>query len=385
MKDDRKLALTKLINETGMQVCSAKDFKTENCIAFPVADLAAVGGVFSGIAAGLSSLPTAAKATEKLYRASFPVAGKLAKAKDGSGFLGTIINKKGLAGQARFHEVKDVASATASVSTIFIAMAIMAINASLKEVAKGQTAILDFLETDKQTKLRGDLDILNGIMSDYGYNWDNKQFLSNREMQVLDIKRSSEQNILFYREMTDKAFGKDKFVSLDAKKRLNDAHNKLTYYKLAIYLFAYSTFLEVMLLGNFDEKYLEAAREKIRLYSEEYQKFYDATLKNVEKLSSASIQSRALQGVSAASNFMGKQIGKIKDEKNKIKVDDKLLTLSDKLNKFGNESAEKTKGSFASDEDSGIKLFSDRIALVGRLHNEPIEIATDGEMVYLPE
>ena len=90
------------------------------------------------------------------------------------------LNKKGIAGQARFHEVQGAARNASTISMMFMALAIMAVNKSLKEVAQNQKAILTFLEVDKQTKLKGDLIVLSDILADYHLNWDNRQYCSSR-------------------------------------------------------------------------------------------------------------------------------------------------------------------------------------------------------------
>jgi len=364
-----------------------KDFDSlvpAECITFPLAELSSLGAVFSSLPAAFSSVTQAAGQGKVLYEATFPVAGKLAQAKDGSGFLGAIVGKKGVVGQARFHEVKGAAEAASSASMMFMALAIMAINKSLKDISENQKDIINFLEVDKQTQLKGDLIILSEIIEEYQHNWNNSQYRSNREMQVLDIRRSAEQNILFYREMIEKKLGKQSFIHLDTGKTLNDAQSKFRYYKLALYLYAFSSFLDIMLLENFDAAYLNSVVSKIKNYSLEYDQFFQKSLETVEKYASTSLQARALQGLAIAGKFAGEQIAKIPDKDNKIKIDDKLISGSGKLDKINTEAIKKTVDSFTAVEDSGIQMFSDKIQLINRMYNEPLCLMFDGENMYLP-
>lgn len=372
---------------TQAETLAVRDFDTlvpAECISFPLGELASLGSVFSSLPAAFSALPQAAGQGKVLYEATFPVAGKLAKAKDGSGFLGAIVGKKGVVGQARFHEVKGAAEVAGGTSMMFMALAIMAINKSLKDISENQKDIISFLEIDKQTQLKGDLIILSEIIEDYQHNWNNGQYRSNREMQVLDIKRSAEQNILFYREMIEKKLGKQSFVHLDTSKTLNDAQSKFRYYKLALYLYAFSSFLDIMLLENFDAAYLNSIVSKIRNYSFEYDEFFQKSLESVEKYAATSLQARALQGIAIAGKFAGEQIARIPDKDNKIKIDDKLISGSEKLDKFNANAIKKTVDSFTTVEDSGIQMFSEKIQLINRMHNEPLRIMFDGETLYLP-
>ena len=380
------------IKKDFLQLTQANDLVVKNneslapseCVTFPLADLASLGTVFSSLPTAFSSVAQAAGNGKVLYEATFPVAGKLAEAKDGSGFLGAIVGKKGVVGQARFHEVKGAAEAAGGASMMFMALAIMAINKSLKDISENQKEIISFLEVDKQTQLKGDLIILSEIIEDYQHNWNNSQYRSNREMQVLDIKRSAEQNILFYREMIEKKLGKQAFVHLDTTKTLNETQSKFRYYKLALYLYAFASFLDIMLLENFDSAYLDSVVSKIKKYSLEYDQFFEKSLESVERYVSSSLQARALQGLAIAGKFAGEQIARIPDKENKIKIDDKLISESGKLDKFNAEAIARTVSSFTAVEDSGIQMFSDKIVLINRIHNEPLRIMFDGENIYLP-
>ena len=179
--------LTETLGANSIEIKKWDEIVTSETISYPLTDFSCLGTAFTSLSSSFSLLNNAAKANGVLYEATFPVAGHLAAAKDGSGLLGTIINKKGIAGQARFREVGQVAQNAGGISMIFMSMAIMAINQSLKNIAENQKAIIGFLETEKQTQLKGDLSILTEVINEYQYNWNNTQWLSNRENQVLDI------------------------------------------------------------------------------------------------------------------------------------------------------------------------------------------------------
>lgn len=355
----------------------------ESYIEFPLGELFSLGAVFSSLPSAFASLTKSTTHGNVLYEATFPVPGRLAESKDG-GLLGTIINRKGIAGQARFHEVQGAARNASTISMMFMALAIMAVNKSLKEVAQNQKAILTFLEVDKQTKLKGDLIVLSDILADYHLNWDNRQYCSSREMQVLDIKRSAEHNILFYREMIEKKLGRQTYVHIDTAKTLNDVISMFRYYKLALYLYAFSSFLDIMLLENFESNYLESVLERITCYSSEYDSFYQKSVVGVEKYAASSLQARTLQGLSIASRFIGEHIAKIPDADNKIRIDDRLISGSAKLDSLNSDSLTKTIESFSSVKDSGIMLFADRIQLFDRMHNEELRVLFDNEHIYIP-
>lgn len=382
-KDVNKKEFLQITQAEALAIRDFDDFFPDKYVSFPLDEFKSLGVAFSSLAAAFLSVSQGNGQGKVLYEATFPVAGKLAKAKDGSGLLGTIVNKRGIAGQARFHEVESVTHTAGNASMLFMALAIMTINKALNNISENQKEIISFLEVDKQTQLKADLIILSDIIEDYQYNWDNSQYCKNREMQVLDIKRGAEQNILFYREMIEKKTSKQSFIHLDTAKTLNGIYSKFRYYKLALYLYSFSSFLDIMLLENFDSSYLENVINKINNYSLQYNEFYKKSLEGIGKYASSSWQSRVLQGLTVAGKFAGEQIAKIPDKNNKIKIDDKLISGSDKLGKFNYESIEKTVGSFSELEDSGVEMFADKIRLIDKIYNEPLKIMFDNKNIYL--
>ena len=378
-------SLMETIGAEQLEAIKCDDVVTANAVSFPLSDVSQLGKAFSGLSTVFSKLSRASNNSGELYRATFPVSGEMMKAKDGSGYYGAIVNeKKTIVGQAKFEKVTDVSQKSAGLSNVYMGLALMAINRSLQNVAETQRAIISFLETDKQTQLKGDLTVLAEILNEYRYNWDNPQWLSNRETQVLNIKRSAEQNILFYKEMIEKKLGgKKQFVRLDAAKSLNEIHSRFKYYKLALYLFSFSSFLDVMLLKNFDAEYLGTVRGRVEALSAEYSDFYSRSISDVESIATTSVQSRTLQGASIAGKFLGKQISRIPDKNNKIKLGDKLLAGSDKLDGINEKSLNETRDSFSSVQDSGIALFVDRIALVEKLYNERLQLYVGADRLYL--
>ena len=384
MNELSKEQCLELFNSENLIVKNYDDIITGDVISFPLTDISALGTAFSSIASAISAVNYVTGQGKTLYEATFPSIGHLAESSGGK--IGTVLSNKTnqIIGQARFREVGKVTQSATNAGMLFMALAIMAINKSLKNISENQKSILNFLEIDKQTQLKGDLLTLTDILTDYQHNWDNEQYLVNREIQVLDIKRSSEQNILFYKEIIESKFKKNKLIHLDTAKNLNDTQNKFKYYQLSLYLYAYSSFLDIMLLRNFDEKYLESVSDKIKNYSLEYEEFFNKSLEDIEAYTNSSIQARALQGIAIAGKFAGKQIAKIPDRDNKIKVDDKLISGSKKIDKFQNESVTKTVEAFNNVENSGIDIFIDKISLINQMYNHPMKVLFDKENIYLP-
>ena len=138
-----------------------------------------------------------------------------------------------------------------------------------------------------------------------------------------------------------------------------------------------------MLLENYDASYLNSVTERIRNYSKEYEEFHEKSTEGVGELAKTSVQSRALQGLSVAGGFLGKQIAKIPDKGNRIKIDDFLIEKSEKMDQKQKVAIERTKDDFSASGKNEAMLFVDKIDLVNKLYNEPIKICFDSENIYL--
>jgi len=183
--------------------------------------------------------------------------------------------------------------------------------------------------------------------------------------------------------MADRELSKKKFVRLNTEKELGDIQNKFRYYRLALYLYAFASFLDVMLLENYDASYLNSITDRIKDYSKEYESFHSKSVEGVGEIAESSIQSRVLQGVSIAGGFLGKQIAKIPDKGNKITIDDFLIKETDKMWQKQKEAAVRTMDDFSSSGKNGALMFADKIDLVNKLYNEPIRIYFDSKNIYL--
>lgn len=126
-------------------------------------------------------------------------------------------------------------------------------------------------------KLKGNLNALVDVLNNYKFNWDNDKYKTHKHILVQDIKREDEQNIILYREILTKAIGKNAMIhsSQEIKTTLNKTMTQLNDYQLVLYTFSFSSFLEVMLLENFDTNYLNSIASKIKEYSNDYAELYE--------------------------------------------------------------------------------------------------------------
>ena len=359
----------------------------------PLTSLAALGAAFS-------SLPDAARTITQtvdakiitdtpLFRAVNPknVAGYMNFS--ASGTVGNImqINEQGqhvIAGRMRFQPVSGSLPALQSTTTVmpfnptalFIAAALAGINQKLDALQERAEEILEFLKDEKRARQRGNLNMLSEIMNEYRQNCADEKMCALRVIAVQDIKREAHQDILFYQEQLEKQLKKQSFlhISHNAQTLLQSVMSEFAEYQLSCYLYAFTSFLETMLLKNFETAGNSA--EKVRVCSERYDQLYAACREQIAHSQHSSIDAQlrgltgqALTGLGVC--FKGKNndnilisAGRSLGEQNKNAV----AALTDKL---------------AALKDPHTSAFSKSLKTLDLWLNQKNSVLTDGEQIYM--
>ena len=354
-------------------------------ISYPLGSLASLASAASGLGGVFASLSQFGAKSGNLFRVTFE--GGLAKAK-GQGIGAYRGFTQGANGRITSHavlrpaEAESVTKLASSASSVFLAIAIFAINQTLGQVLNAQKDIINFLEVDKQAKLKSELIFLTDVMKDYQYNKDNPNYITNREQQVAEIKRDAEQNIIFYKERINQKFVSQPLFHINTEKVANDVQTQFKLYQLSLYLYAYASFLDIMLLENFQEDYLNGVESKITDYKNEFDEFYQATCDKMDRFVRTSVQSTLMKGVSIASN----KVGDVADKTNRLgKLAKSLHTGGNKLHDFNEDINKKTISIFFENNDSGIDIFQTNIHQINVLSNRPVEMVFAGESLYVKE
>ena len=303
----------------------------------------------------------------------------LANLKSGAGNIGTLLNAKNqIAGQAVINPVAF------DPTMAFVAVALANINMKLDSILEVQEEMLDFIVQKEKSELKGDLIFLTDVLNNYKYNWNNEKYKNGNHLKVLDIKQSSERKIDFYREMIIKATSKKSLIRTDQdnKKQIDKIQDDFGNYQLAIYLYSFSSFLEVMLLENFDSKFLYGVTNKIENYSIKYRELYTKCYTQLEINSQNSVESFLLKGLANVNKATGQAISKI-PVINKYQADETLIELSDKIMNFDKERIEKSLQNILDKQVSNVRPFIENIKTVSKLYNEPLVLVFDHENIYL--
>ena len=344
--------------------------------------IAALGTGFEPIVTAFQSIFSNG-ASSGIYRVTVPGGGHLAPFRDGSGLLGTVLSDANntIMGQAR---LTSFAVAPAMISTLFMSMALLGITQKLDGIERTQQEILSYLREKDKAERKGNLAFLSDVLNNYKYNWNNEKYKTNNHIKVLDIKQWAENQIFFLREQIAKQNGKTALLHADqaVKKRSENLKGLFGEYQIAVYLYAFSSFLDVMLLENFDAAFLAGVVQKIREQGLRYREFYTECYNQLERSWEKSIQSQLLKGLSSCTKKLGKAVGKVPV----IKVEPLEKGFAGTGNWLGNVEGKKIEQSmrkFTRTQDSTVVPFIESIETVSRIYNQRLELAFDGEGLYL--
>ena len=182
---------------------------------------------------------------------------------------------------------------------LLLAAILITVKQETTKILNACDKILTFLKNDKESRVEGDLNVLNSIVNEYKFNWDNKEYRTSHHKLVLDIKRSAEQNIIFYQKQINTLIQNDKkaLVAKTLKEKQLDLENNFTYYQLTIYVYGFASFLEVLLLGNFNKDYLLQVKGKLLVNSKDYKDLFDVALDHLKSTANTSTESKTLKGI----------------------------------------------------------------------------------------
>lgn len=267
-----------------------------------------------------------------------------------------------------------------------MAAVLMSVEKKLDAIQETQEEILEFLVEKERATLQGNLNILGEVMSDFKYNWTNDTYKHSKIVLIQQIKKEAADSIVLYRGQIAKklkkrtAFHSDKSV----KEILKDLQSQFTDYQLALYLYSYSSFLEVMLEGNFGEGYLNSVEQRILEYSLQYRTLYTESYDLMEDYSKSSVQAGVLSGLATASKFMGEAIAKV-PVISKSQLDENLIETGDKLDKQGSKRASDALGGLAQTRMSVTLPFVENIRTINNRYNKPVTYLFDGQNMYVQQ
>ena len=366
----------------------------------PLASIASLGTAFSQLPEGARTVvQTVTKnvaTNETLFVGINPKGIDGFLRADANGTVGNImqINEQGkqiIAGRMRFKPVNQI-PVQESVTTVMpvdpmlmvVAVAMMTIEKKLDGIQESVEEVLQFLKLEKQSTQRGNLNMLAEIMDEYKLNCQNEQFCLSRSQAVLAIKKDSHRDILFYQEQIASELQKQKMlhVGKDAQQLIDSVSCQFAEYQLACHLYAYSSFLDVMLQHTFDTAIIEGVTEKMLSMAKRYEALYSDCHSQIAKYQRSSIEAQVVGGIGVAAKGLGKAIAAVPVIRDGP-VDEALISAGDSIGKFNREAVKRKLQSFEVFEADRMAPFIENLQSVNLLYNEENSMITDGVNLYL--
>ena len=318
-----------------------------------------------------------------MYKINVPegVKGSLQGFKNRAGISGNIVNKSGeIISRAGFEKIPF------NPYQAFLSAAVMSIEAKLDTIIELQENILDFLEKDKETKIKGDLKSLNEITDNLKYNLENDKYTNTNLVIIKDIKRDSAASLLFYENKIKEEIEKNQLLHFDrfVNSKLENLHNNFQYYQLSNYMYSFASFLEVMLYKNYSSDYLSNVRKDLELHNFEYKELYTKCYDYLNKISDSSVEIGVQKFGSNLLNSAGQFASKVNFLKN-AKVNEKLLEGKKAIDKSSINRINEVMNSFVQNRDTGAHVFIGNINRIDRLYNNPLQLIIDNETMYIVE
>lgn len=375
----RKNELLKAMSATELAPLEVKnEVSVQTYSKIPLSRLTALGTGFEPVVSAIQQVTSHGQATSGFYKVTIPKDTHLAQFKEKSGFLGTAVGEHGIVGQAQLNPL------LCDPTMLLAAAALANIDKKLDAIQEVQQEMLDFLAQKEKSALKADLNFLMDIQNNYKYNWNSEKYKAANHAKVLDIRQEAARQIDFYQEQIKKQLGKKALLHSDhdVQKMLEKVQGEFKEYQLALYIYGFAYFLEVVLQENYEKAYLSAIAKRIDEMAFQYREFYSLAYSQIENLSKSSLQAHLFGGLSAINKGAGTAIAKIPCI-NKSQIDETLIEAGERIGAYKNRRVQTTMQQLLERQSSCVRPFIDNINAVNRLYNEPVTLIFNHDTLYL--
>lgn len=388
-KDQRKQAIAHRLSELSFAPVSTDvELQQRKAIKLPFDKLSSLG-------VGFSSLPEAFRTVTQvvdpgngapLFRAILPEGATLNQAKNGL-FSSSAQLADGTAAWAKYQAVNPITVTTTmpfDPASLAMATAFAAVNQKLDHIQSTLDEMFDYLRLKDKANIRASLDTLATILNDYKFNWNNDQFKQAKYILVQSINRDARQHITELRAQLSQKIEKKGFFELrgQTEDSAEQALDLMKDYRFATYLYAFSTFLGVMLLENYDQDYLESKAADIRQKALEYREAYTNCFNAIQSRSQKSADAFVLGGLSAGIKSLGSLI-KQTPIGDVTPIDEALIDAGSDIQGFTEGENDRIPQLLVEAKDPAVAPFAESIDEVNRVYNHSTQLLADGEAIYV--
>lgn len=322
------------------------------------------------------------QSSEKLFRiTNLGKNDSLKLMRDGNTFWGAIKKSNGKSSLAKLKEVKTDNLVALDPTVMLMSVALAGIESELGQIKEFSKKIFNFIEYEKQSEIESDLEILNRFIAEFRFNIGDEKYLINNHKQVMEIKRTANKNILFYKKGINDSISKNRIITTDnsMKNMVEEVKKKLMYYRLSLYTYSFSELIEVLLVGNYSSEYLSTKIEELNMLNSEYDNTFEKTLSFIKNNADKSLEGNVIYSLGTAGKAMGNFAEKIKVKN----VDVWLNQKGDSLKQTGENIKDNYALEFSEMKDSNSELFVRQIEKIDGIYNRTKEIYFDQDNIYL--
>lgn len=359
-----------------------KDMVLSNSIAMPLSSLSNFGSSVSPLATTIKEITdNSKKSSSGLYQVTnLKVGDKLNPTKKGITY--GVVKKAD--GSSKLAQLKEVNSVPLDPTTMMMAVALYEIENQLNEIIEISKKIFSFLQQDKEAEIEADLECLNNIIREFKYNWNDFQYLANNHKYVMDIKRTAKKNMNFYKKQITDDILQNNLIVINQKMNSiqNELEKKFKYYRLSLYIYSFSSFLEIFLLGNYQGDYLLTKKEELEALDEEYINNFETASKFIKKTANKSLEGNFLKGLGSTQKAIGDLAEKIPVMKDK-QIDQMLKKNAESLKESGENIKNEFSDRFELIKNSNAEIFINKVDDLNQIYNKTQSIYFDNENIYL--
>lgn len=212
----------------------------------------------------------------------------------------------------------------------------------------------------------------------------NEKLCDFRFVAVQAIKKDAYSDIEFYQEQIARKLQEQKAIhgAQKAQTLLDSVITEFYEYQLASYLYAYTSFMEIMLQKNFDAA--SAVADKLDGCAKKYSELYADCHAQIANYQRTAIEAQLIGGLGNVAKAVGQRLAAV-PVLNKGTVDEALINAGESLGKHNKDAVAKRLEKFAPLEDSRMGVFIDNVRRIDFLYNRNDAMITDGENLYILE
>ena len=381
-------------------IVRASDMQTDKYKSIPLSGIALIGSAFAKLPDSARTMVTTVTKAIDLKETLFVgvnekgISGYLNMTRNGT--VGNImqINEQGkhvIAGRLKFRPLNQLPMTETTTTvlpidpmTMAIAAALYTINNKLDTLQKKAEEILQFLTLEKQSRQRGNLNMLSDVMDEYKRECENEKLCSLRVIAVQDIKREAYQDMVFYQEQIGNRLGEQKklHVIKNVRDYLDSVFSEFREYQLACYLFGYASFAEIMLQKNFDERHIASVSAKISEFASRYHTLYTECRTQIAEYRRSSIEAKLIGGLGNVAKAAGEKLASVPII-SKGSVDEALKNAGESLVGHNRSAITDLIEQFTPMEDCRLIPFVEDLTTLNMIHNRTNGLLTDGENLYM--